>query len=156
MIATTNGREPPSPIPVPDNAVLVPWLSYSKTMPLCDVVVLHGGHGTLVRALAAGCSVVACPAGGDMNENAARIDWAGVGVRVPPRLLGARSVQLAVRRALRPSIRRNVAQIASWAAGHDGAVRAAEELEAWAAGRTSNGGWVGSGFGRARRQARRL
>jgi len=84
VIATTNGREPPEPIPVPGNAVLVPWLSYSKTMPLCDVVVLHGGHGTLVRALAAGCSVVACPAGGDMNENAARIDWAGVGVRIPP------------------------------------------------------------------------
>ena len=38
--------------PVPDNAVLVPWLSYAKTMPQCDVVVLHAGHGTLVRALA--------------------------------------------------------------------------------------------------------
>ena len=137
VIATTNGREPPSPIPVPGNAVLVPWLSYSKTMPLCDVVVLHGGHGTLVRALAAGCSVVACPAGGDMNENAARIDWAGVGVRVPPRWLGPRSVRLAVRRALRPSVRARVAEVATWAAAHDGAVRAAEELEAWAARRTS-------------------
>ena len=62
MIATYNGREPATPIPVPGNAVLVPWLSYAKTMPLCDVVVLHGGHGTLVRALAAGCSVVVCPA----------------------------------------------------------------------------------------------
>ena len=138
VIATTNGREPPSPIPVPGNAVLVPWLSYSKTMPLCDVVVLHGGHGTLVRALAAGCSVVACPAGGDMNENAARIDWAGVGVRVPPRWLAPRSVRLAVRRALRPSVRARVAEVATWAAAHDGAVRAAEELEAWAAARTSS------------------
>ena len=100
------------PIPVPDNAVLVPWLSYAKTMPQCDVVVLHAGHGTLVRALAAGCAVVACPAGGDMNENAARVDWAGVGVRIPPRWLGARTLQLAVRRALEPEIRARVAEVA--------------------------------------------
>ena len=114
---------------MPDNAVLVPWLSYSKTMPLCDVVVLHGGHGTLVRALASGCAVVVCPAGGDMGENAARVDWAGVGVRLPPRFLGARSLRLAVRRALRPSVRARVASVAAWAAAHDGSVRAAEELE---------------------------
>ena len=133
VIATYNGREPGTPMAVPANAVLVPWLSYSKTMPLCDVVVLHGGHGTLVRALAAGCAVVVCPAGGDMAENAARVDWAGVGVRIPPRWLGARTLRLAVRRALRPAVRARVAEVAAWAAAHDGAVRAAElELEAWA------------------------
>jgi UDP:flavonoid glycosyltransferase YjiC (YdhE family) len=132
VIATYNGREPKTPIEVPANAVLVPWLSYSKTMPLCDVVVLHGGHGTLVRALACGCAVVACPVAGDMNENAARVDWAGVGARIPPRWLGARTLRLAVRRALRPEVRARVAELAAWSAAHDGAVRAAEELEAWA------------------------
>ena len=55
VIATWNGREPDPPIACPDNAVLVPWLSYSQTMPACDVVVCHGGHGTLVRALTNGC-----------------------------------------------------------------------------------------------------
>ena len=135
VIATYNGREPSSPIDVPSNAVLVPWLSYSKTMPLCDVVVLHGGHGTLVRALAAGCSVVACPAGGDMNENAARVDWAGLGVRLPSRWLGARTLRLAVGRALRPEVRARVAEVAAWAAAHDGARTASEQLEAWAVSR---------------------
>ena len=43
------------------------------TMPPCDVVVCHGGHGTLARALACGCAVVVVPAAGDMNENAARV-----------------------------------------------------------------------------------
>jgi UDP:flavonoid glycosyltransferase YjiC (YdhE family) len=140
VIATYNGREPSSPIDVPSNAVLVPWLSYSKTMPLCDVVVLHGGHGTLVRALAAGCSVVACPAGGDMNENAARVDWAGLGVRIPARWLGARSLRLAVRKALRPEVRGRVAEVAAWAATHDGARTASEQLEAWAVGRRTTAG----------------
>jgi len=138
VIATYNGREPSSPIDVPANAVLVPWLSYSKTMPLCDVVVLHGGHGTLVRALAAGCSVVACQAGGDMNENAARVDWAGLGVRLPARWLGARSLRLAVGRALRPEVRARVAEVAAWAAAHDGARTASEQLEAWAASRRTS------------------
>ena len=56
--------EPPAagePLPVPANARLVEWVSYARTMPRCDVVVCHAGHGTLVRALASGCAVVACP-----------------------------------------------------------------------------------------------
>jgi UDP:flavonoid glycosyltransferase YjiC (YdhE family) len=102
-------------------------------MPLCDVVVLHGGHGTLVRALSAGCSVVVCPVAGDMNENASRVDWAGVGKRIPQRWLGPRSVRLAVLAALRPAARARAAAIARWAADHDGAAMACVELEAWAA-----------------------
>ena len=47
-----------------------------------------------------GCAVVACPAVGDMNENAARLDWAGAGVRVPRRFVTPRVLRLAVERAL--------------------------------------------------------
>ncbi|WP_187368880.1 glycosyltransferase [Baekduia soli] len=77
VLASTNHRPLPGPAVVPANARLVDWVSYSRTMPRCDLVVCHAGHGTLVRALSAGCVVVACPAAGDMNENAARVDWAG-------------------------------------------------------------------------------
>jgi UDP:flavonoid glycosyltransferase YjiC (YdhE family) len=134
VIATSNGRDAAPPVEAGPNAVLVPWLSYAKTMPACDVVVCHGGHGTLVRALTLGRPVVVCPAGGDMAENAARADWAGVGVRLPQRLLGARTLALAVRRALAdPALRERARAIGEWAAGHDGATTAAAELEAWAA-----------------------
>jgi len=132
VIATYNGRDP-GPVDVPPNAVLVPWVSYAKTMPGCDLVVTHGGHGTLVRALACGCPVVVCPAGGDMGENAARADWAGVGVRLPRRLLGPRTLRLAVGRALRDAGMRDRARaVAAWVAAHDGADAAARELEALA------------------------
>jgi UDP:flavonoid glycosyltransferase YjiC (YdhE family) len=134
VIATWNGREPSPPVPVPSNAVLVPWLSYAKTMPSCDVVVCHGGHGTLVRALSCGCGVVVCPAGGDMAENAARADWAGVGVRLPNRLLGPRTLRLAVWRALaNPRLRARAREVAGWMAAHDGPTAASLELERWAA-----------------------
>ena len=83
------------------------WLSYARTMPRCDVVVCHGGHGTVARALASGCVVVVVPAAGDMAENAARVDWAGVGVRVPRRMCTPRAIGLAVGRALaKPGLRR--------------------------------------------------
>jgi UDP:flavonoid glycosyltransferase YjiC (YdhE family) len=132
VIATWNGREPDPPIPVPDNAVLVPWLSYSQTMPLCDLVVCHGGHGTLVRALTTGCPVVVCPAGGDMAENAARVDWAGLGVRLAPRFCTPWGVRLAVTRALTtPRLRERTTAIADWAAAHPAGPAAATELERW-------------------------
>ncbi len=134
VLATWNRRPPPRPTPVPANARLVPWVSYAHTMPDCAVVVCHGGHGTLVRALASGCAVVAAPAGGDMGENAARVDWAGVGVRVPWRLLTPRTVRWAVERALEGGERRRRAgELAAWAAAHDGAARAADRVEALAA-----------------------
>jgi len=132
VIATSNGRDPSPPVAAPGNAVLVPWLSYAQTMPACDLVVAHGGHGTLMRALACGCPVVLSPAGGDMAENAARVDRARLGVRLPRRLCTPAGVRLAVRRALRrPGIAPSVRRVAAWIAAHDGRARAAAELEAW-------------------------
>ena len=134
VIATYNGRAPSPPVDVPANAVLVPWLSYSRTMPGCDLVVAHGGHGTLVRALSCGCPVVLSPAGGDMAENAARVDWAGLGVRLPRRFCTPRGVRIAVRRALaRPALATAARRVAAWIAANDARARAAAEIERWAA-----------------------
>jgi UDP:flavonoid glycosyltransferase YjiC (YdhE family) len=134
VLATWNRRLPSRPLPAPENARIVDWLSYSRTMPHCDVVVCHAGHGTLARALASGCAVVAAPAGGDMNENAARLDWAGAGVRVPRRFVSPRTVRLAVERALRaPSIREHAQAMAGWAASHDPGASAALLVERLAA-----------------------
>jgi UDP:flavonoid glycosyltransferase YjiC (YdhE family) len=152
VIATWNGREPAwlDGYDVPDNAVLVPWLSYAQTMPACDLVVCHGGHGTLVRALTQGCAVVVCPAAGDMGENAARADWAGVGVRLPRRLLSGPTLRLAVRRALADHrLRERAVEVAAWSATHDPATTAAVELETWAAGLDVRAPLAGSGTGSA-------
>jgi UDP:flavonoid glycosyltransferase YjiC (YdhE family) len=133
VIATHGGRLPEPPFSVPENAVLVSWLSYARTMPAADVVITHGGHGTLARALSCGCALVVCPAGGDMAESAARVDWAGLGVRVPGRLVGERALRLAVQRALADTVIRVRARAAAnWIAANDGPQAAARELETWA------------------------
>jgi UDP:flavonoid glycosyltransferase YjiC (YdhE family) len=134
VLATWNRRPLADPIHVPGNARLVEWISYARTMPRCDVVVCHGGHGTVARALSSGCVVVAVPAAGDMNENAARIDWAGVGVRVPRRLCAPGPVALAVERALaEPGLRAGARSLADWWREHDPPARAAELIEGLAA-----------------------
>jgi MGT family glycosyltransferase len=140
VLATWNRRLPPRALPVPDNARLVPWVSYSRTMPHADVVVCHAGHGTLVRALSCGCAVVACPAIGDMSENAARVDWAGAGVRVPRRFATPRVLRLAVERALDdPSISARARELAAWSRGHDSGATAAELIERLAASKELRG-----------------
>jgi MGT family glycosyltransferase len=129
VLATTN--RPGEPLPtVPANAVVVEWLGYSQAMEAAELVVCHGGHGTVARALAAGCPVVCCPALGDMTENGARVQWAGAGLMLPWRLTSAATLRTVVRRMLRDgSFRARASEIAGWAAENDGAERSAELVE---------------------------
>ena len=138
LLITTNRRPPAGGLRAAPNVKVVDWLSYSQTMPHADVVVCHGGHGTLVRALSSGAVPVIWPAYGDMAENAARAAWAGAAVRVPRRLLSARTLRLAVVRALtEPGLAARSAELSAWSAAHDpagDAARLVEELAARIAG----------------------
>jgi MGT family glycosyltransferase len=130
VLATYNRRLPSRPLPVPGNARVVDWVSYARTLPHCDAIVCHAGHGTLVRALSCGVPVVACPVAGDMNENAARLAWAGAGVRLPRRFISPRPLRNAVQQVLGdPSIRPRVRGFAEWASSQGGGIRAAQLVE---------------------------
>jgi UDP:flavonoid glycosyltransferase YjiC (YdhE family) len=130
VLATWNRRPLPGPARVAPNTRLVDWLSYARTIPRSALVICHAGHGTLARALAGGAPVLAVPHAGDMNENAARLDWSGAGVRLPWRLLSPSTLRLALRRALGdPSLAARAQELAAWAATHDGTERAADLVE---------------------------
>ena len=131
VLATTNQLDVPVPMPeAPANAVVVDWLSYSQVMPLADLVVTHGGHGTVCRALAAGAPLLCCPAVGDMAENAARVQWAGAGLMLPGRLARPAALRSVVRRMLGDQRFASRARaFAQWAAANDGADRGAELVE---------------------------
>jgi UDP:flavonoid glycosyltransferase YjiC (YdhE family) len=138
VLATTNRHRPQRPIEVPGNATLVDWVLYSQVMPAADVVICHGGHGTVARALAAGTPLLVCPSVGDMGENAARVAWSGAGLSVPRRLLSRRAIRLATRRLLseQPFAAR-AREIAAWSEAHDGASTAADLIEVAARNATS-------------------
>jgi UDP:flavonoid glycosyltransferase YjiC (YdhE family) len=119
--------------PVPANASLVDWVSYSQVMPESAIVVCHGGHGTMARAIAAGAVVVTVPASGDMGENGVRAQWAGAGLNLPARFLSPATLGWAVRSVLeRPRLAARARELAAWAAQNDGAENAALLVERFA------------------------
>ncbi len=137
VVATTNRVVPQQPIEVPANAVLVDWLSYSQLMPAASLVISHGGHGTVARALGAGTPVLICPIIGDMSETAMRVAWAGCGLSLPWRLCRPAPLRWAARRLLdEPAFAARAAELATWAKENDGAERGADLVERLAQTRT--------------------
>ena len=133
VLATTNRRHPQDPVFVGNRQQLVTWLSYANAMPHADVVVCNGGHGTIVRALASGCAVLVVPDDGDQRENALRVDYAGVGARLPRRWTTPNNLRIAVRQLLDDDgVQQRVRDIAAWNRDHPGDASAAELVEALA------------------------
>lgn len=46
--------------------------------------VTHGGHGSVMKGLAAGVPMLCIPMGREQPENAARVEWHGAGLRLDP------------------------------------------------------------------------
>ena len=132
-VLAANNRRPKTPLRQPPNARLVEWISYSQAMPLADVVVCHGGHGTLARALASGSPVVTVPAAGDMAENGARAQWAGAGLNLPWRLLSPTTLRWTVQTVLEDArFAERARELGRWADRNDGAANAAALAEEFA------------------------
>ncbi len=130
VVATTNRVAPQSPIEVPGNAILVDWLSYSQLMPAASLVISHGGHGTVARALGAGTPVLICPIIGDMSETAMRVAWAKCGLSLPWRLCRPAPLRWATQRLLADrSFAAHAQQLATWTKDHNGAERGADLIE---------------------------
>ena len=79
VLASTNRRALGDAFVVPDNARLVEWASYAQTMPHCDVVVCHGGYGTLLDAVDAAVPLIVVPFGADQHINGASVERLGIG-----------------------------------------------------------------------------
>ena len=81
-LVTTGPAVDPAVIRAPQNVSVRRWARHADVLPYCSAVVTHGGHGTVVKALAAGVPLVIAPLGRDQPDNAARVIRAGAGLRV--------------------------------------------------------------------------
>jgi UDP:flavonoid glycosyltransferase YjiC (YdhE family) len=100
-------------------------------------VVNHGGHGTVIKTLAAGVPQVCLPLGRDQLDNAARVEWHGAGLRLKPDA-EATAIASAVRRVIdEPSFAAGARRLADGIAEDMREDRAVAELEELAASRTS-------------------
>ena len=69
---------------VPDNVDVAASVPHGPILERAAAMVTHGGHGSVLKSLAAGVPIVCLPLGRDQGENAAHIEWHGAGVRVNP------------------------------------------------------------------------
>jgi MGT family glycosyltransferase len=111
------------------NVSVVQSAPHVAVLPHTDVVVTHGGHGTVMKALAAGVPLVVLPVGRDQLEIAARVVAAGAGVRLKPKASPAK-IAAAVRTVLADERYRQAARrLAAAIAEETVPDRAVEELE---------------------------
>jgi len=69
-------------ISAPPNVIVVASAPHSQVLPHAAAVITHGGHGTVLKTLAAGVPLVVMPLGRDQRDNAARVVHHGAGLRV--------------------------------------------------------------------------
>jgi MGT family glycosyltransferase len=110
---------------VPGNARIVPFVSYPELLPKTSVMVTNGGYGGVQMALAHGVPLVVWGTTEDKPEVAARVAWAGVGLRLsrlrPP---SASAVRTAVRTLLlEPRYQKRARELAAEYAATDGVTK---------------------------------
>lgn len=145
VLATTGGRSARELglEPVPDNARVLPFVSYFSLLPRTDVMVTNGGYGGVQLALSHGVPLVVWGTSEDKPETAARVAWSGAGLRLsgrrPPRPAEVREAVLEVLRV--PRYRERALALAAEYARMDAPRRIVDicdaELRAEARGSTS-------------------
>lgn len=81
-LITTGPAVDPALIAAPPNVTVTRWVRHADVLPRCSAVITHGGHGTVLKALIAGVPLVVVPLGRDQPDNAARVVYAGAGIRL--------------------------------------------------------------------------
>ncbi|WP_448808845.1 glycosyltransferase [Agromyces bauzanensis] len=81
-LVTTGPAVDPGAIRTPPNVAVVASAPHLLVLPHADLVVTHGGHGTVIKALAAGVPLVMLHHGRDQADNAVRVTARGAGVAV--------------------------------------------------------------------------
>jgi UDP:flavonoid glycosyltransferase YjiC (YdhE family) len=98
--------------PQPDNVHVERYIAESALLPHCDLVITHGGTGSMVPALAQGLPVLLVPQGANQFHNAEACVGAGAGRCLPPDELCAEAVRREVRTLFAdPSYRARARQI---------------------------------------------
>jgi UDP:flavonoid glycosyltransferase YjiC (YdhE family) len=117
--------------PQPGEVRVERFLPLAETLAHSDLVVSHGGSGTVISSLAVGLPQVLLPMGADQPDNADRCRHLGIGVDLDPLTASACDIADAVATVLgTPQFRSTAHGIAGEAAALPDAEHAASLLEA--------------------------
>jgi MGT family glycosyltransferase len=130
-LVTTGPALDPSAVPAPDNVTVVASAPHREVLQEAALAVTHGGHGTVMKCLAAGVPMVVVPHGRDQKDNGLRVAARGAGVMVAREAPSARVAE-AVQKVLAHEGYREAAEQLGEAvrrgASGDDLVRSLEEL----------------------------
>jgi UDP:flavonoid glycosyltransferase YjiC (YdhE family) len=131
VVVTVGDSVDPALLRPAANSVVLATADHDDLMRRADLVVTHGGHGTLMRALRHGLPLLVIPGmAHDQAVNADAVQAWGVG-RALPADAGADSLAASVRSVLaEPAYRDAARAIADRLRGIDGASGAVDEIEA--------------------------
>jgi MGT family glycosyltransferase len=116
--------------PVPPGVVVAAPVPQLALLPHMDAVVCHGGHNTVVEALAEGLPLVVAPIRDDQPTIAAQVVQAGAGVRVTFQRAGVAELREAIAAALHdPSLRAGARRVQRSFANAGGPATAADHVE---------------------------
>jgi len=119
---------------VPTNVHVVESVPHGAVLPHVDLVISHGGHGTVVRSLASGVPVMVVPISRDQPDNAARVVHHGVGMSVSKRSSPAKFAAAARQALLDRGMHERAGELGRRMAADVGAPAAVAALEHLAAG----------------------
>lgn len=97
----------------PDHVRVVAWVPQAELLPRVDLVVHHGGSGTMLGALANGVPQLVLPQGADQFGNAEAVETAGVGAALRPGEVTPESVAAKAKHLLGDDVARAAAQVAA-------------------------------------------
>jgi len=131
LIVTTGRDQDPAQFgPQPPHVHIERYIPQSLLFPRCDLIVCHGGWGTVLAALSVGLPLVLLPLGADQPQNAARCGTLGVGRVVGLEERTPEAIRDAVRAILaNPSYRQNAEHIRDEMAALPGPEHAVALLE---------------------------
>ena len=110
-LVTTGPALDPASITAPANVLVVPTAPHAEVLRSAAAVVTHGGHGTVIRSLAADVPVVVMHHGRDQADNGARLTARSAGVTVK-RTAAPAAIAKAVRQVLDdPALRAGAARL---------------------------------------------
>ena len=140
-LVTTGPAVDPDQIEAPDTVTVVRSAPHRQVLAHADVLLTHGGHGTVMKGLLAGVPIVCMPTGRDQPDNAARLTHRGAGVKISKNARPT-DIAAAVRRVLDDrSFRDAAADLGTRIRAEAGDDEAVAELEALVADCSARAQW---------------